>query len=1546
MSQQGGSATVYGVLYQLLGSLHHLAVARVIHGQDGLQVRVEPNDGGDVQLGGGLIVEQWKSRSDGATWSFRELVREVLPDLYRAVRMPLPNVGGGMIEYRFVTEGRRGNWGDADRLFNRCHGDPTRADPTGDLDDALDVRVAGIKADEARTERGLFEWVVFQLQSLCREAREDSPPVIRVKTRFLLGHFRMIEGRTSDALSADISAALELIIDYREDIAPCLARLRDAVGEACGRGNEEIRPREFFLVNGLRADSLDRLGDLREKLKRRNAAFAAHMGFRHECDARVLPEDDGAPRLLIVHGSVGTGRTWHVCALADRLSDDGHLCVLVRGSASAELDCEAAARVVWQDLLGHDRPLGLRQLASRLGPILAANSDASLVVVIDDVRDPAQLQRLADLVHELPERPRLRLVVTTTTSVAKHFDDGLAPATSDVSFRCMEEFSDEDVRRALGLRGRAWDALPADTRRSLRLPLLAGLYCLVSEGDEWRPRNEYELYQRFWDLAGGPSERAPFLRQRLVRLAEQLLSPETSYPWSFFDAEGVGVDVETVLDLQRVGWLRQAAGDDFEIFQERLLDWCVAQAIALRWRRAISRANAESLLTRLARGESLHPARPLGYVLCDTLWVLSEPDRCDVTQFADLLAKLERASNADAFYRLFSTLGARAVPALVQRLRDADAAGEDAAACSITDALERTACAEPDAVAKGIRDLLENPSDGHQQRAFGLLVRVPNGEALEALWNRFRSRPPHAEKDAAGAQPGDDLEVYARRALHACVGSRPDWLERELREETEPRALADLVGLLDGVDACRASQIWERSKARLWELVSAKDRDRLAHCVGRFRDGAELARLYEYLADAERWTREEAFVALARLAPDRAMTWLRAHSWRDVEYSWNLWVLQLLLSTPAEFEDWLVEQLGSGALPAFQGAALLSDATNLLSPRTIHAFVGAFALSADGEPGPRGASPMPRGLLPFVLGVTSPGGIGALRAAAPSALVVRVEAAVEGIVQAGFRRGAVAWGADDAVHALLALGGDVRSLLARALQSPSAAARAWSAEWAQFVDPTPAILDGCREVAEGLWSAPAMPILAAAEPAPRTASGTDPLVILAARRSIAALLLAGCHEDVLRLLVQHGAGASAPLLPVLADRDVDSSLFEPSIAAARGTDPARRRHGVLALSLSRDASHAAHVHAALSAAPEDDALRQAAVFALAQLGDTSVATVNFLASLLGQGKLHDSAAHALLRTGSPASLEKIESHLLAKPTALWRHVDVDLALRVLANSASPKSPLIAQAVRLLLKRPGMTIAPMKALVALGEGAPDEDLWRTAFNAAFDEQGGLVVVGERAAAIRLLADPELEWRATTRALERDRDDKQQCIALLLERDEPRAIAWLCKYAGRQSNAVVRASVARALRTAGSRDSVQRGVCSLLADPDPRYRSAGGMLAEFQPETWAETHLRDAHRAEGEPDVRTELERSICRWHDHSRVRGLMDVLGEIASEQLPLYLAAALRTGDIFGLLGHRGPNSYGSKVQELPMRARYFISESYEQAKKDSDARIARRHAR
>jgi len=142
-TSSGGSANLRGITYQMLWSLLEASELVIRDGDLGTQeghnfsawIVIEPTGGGgDIRtfIGGEVTVQQIKSKSDGGPWSYTRYVEEVLPDLYKAVEC-FPGT-----TFRFVTEGRKGDWQGVEAFLASFHANLYPKDGDGMLyDEAL-----------------------------------------------------------------------------------------------------------------------------------------------------------------------------------------------------------------------------------------------------------------------------------------------------------------------------------------------------------------------------------------------------------------------------------------------------------------------------------------------------------------------------------------------------------------------------------------------------------------------------------------------------------------------------------------------------------------------------------------------------------------------------------------------------------------------------------------------------------------------------------------------------------------------------------------------------------------------------------------------------------------------------------------------------------------------------------------------------------------------------------------------------------------------------------------------------------------------------------------------------------------------------------------------------------------------------------------------------------------------------------------------------------------------------------------------------------------
>ncbi len=170
MPQPGGSATLYGVLYQVLTNLDWALNVRmhdaVVDQDELLQVwlTLEPEGGGGdfrAELHGHRVVVQCKSRRTRRAWSLTDLVEDILPDLYLAIGPPPWDLEEAFV---FLTEGR------------------LQKDVLAQL---------------------VPEPVVAALRRLPNIAASEDEPTTRRKVDHLLGHFSIKPEVTLASLQAD-----------------------------------------------------------------------------------------------------------------------------------------------------------------------------------------------------------------------------------------------------------------------------------------------------------------------------------------------------------------------------------------------------------------------------------------------------------------------------------------------------------------------------------------------------------------------------------------------------------------------------------------------------------------------------------------------------------------------------------------------------------------------------------------------------------------------------------------------------------------------------------------------------------------------------------------------------------------------------------------------------------------------------------------------------------------------------------------------------------------------------------------------------------------------------------------------------------------------------------------------------------------------------------------------------------------------------------------------------------------------------------------------
>jgi hypothetical protein len=526
MVSTGGSAALYGVVYQLLASLHHAVRLR-------LKVRrgevvtaclvVEPSQGGDlrVELLEHRIVEQWKARTTGRRWGLQEILTKVIPDLYRDQALNLP---ADRTAYVFATEGRAGT--EALAFFRRLR-TPFSKEPLADL---------------SGEDRKILKGAAAALKKR-RSNRSEPQAITLTKLRRLLSRFEIQEGRGADLLTAEIDRLLRPMVDHVDDLASIRDALCTMILRRAALGETWLAPEDLLKEAGVRAISLGDADSLRRAAQELLVRELERRKYRREYDVRVAPVWPEGRRFLVISGDSGQGKTWRLSRVAMDLAggeDAGPLVVFLESTGQAAGDLQKASDLLWR-AWGHDRSISLERLAARWHENQGVARRSWLVVCVDGLQSVSEARALINSFDW--ERWESRLAF----SVPRNVGDRLGQELPDqIHLLVTQDFSVAQLRQCLMRFGHAWESVPHDVRDTLRRPLLARLYGTVSAEPRWMPRREYELYERYWRWVQGVHDQSDHPEDffHLKRLALTLLGEEVRYPWTLNQLEQAGVTDE------------------------------------------------------------------------------------------------------------------------------------------------------------------------------------------------------------------------------------------------------------------------------------------------------------------------------------------------------------------------------------------------------------------------------------------------------------------------------------------------------------------------------------------------------------------------------------------------------------------------------------------------------------------------------------------------------------------------------------------------------------------------------------------------------------------------------------------------------------------------------------------------------------------------------------------------------------------------------------------------------------------------------------------
>lgn len=968
----GGAATNKGIWYQALWIVLQAAADWVgINAQtrsncsnEFVRLVLEPK-GGDVRIEylNSRRIVQLKVKSRG-TWSLKDVITEVLPDLYRAVDISDDNA-----TYEFVTEGRQGRWREALTFFNGLGGrlvGKKVEDAYSELSTKRKVPFAHKRGDfwqaDDVTEKGLFDQIVTVVRGPEPELgkpdeREPLNNVIQ-KVWHLLARLRFSGGHAPNSVRREVEQALMRVVPQRENVPQVCDAMVGWIIEHSSANNSAVMPAELFAAHSLdRVVPIGNLLVLRRVCRERLAWQLEGLEYDPAWDVRrseAATSDEPSAAISAFFGGSGEGKSWSIYAAAD--ADQTAVVTLLDSSGDIEADLKKAASNVWQEFLGHDIAKPLANIAQHLHDVLGAErGDPWITIYIDRIEKAETVNRLFS---QPLEGWGVRVVLGCEPEVAAQLKMLAKTNAARVSVRRIGAFTTNELHRYLRHRiGEGFARVPANIRNVLRNPQLAAIYCeLVTAKapqdakaniEAWQPENEYDLVREFWGRLDGPQVRPGSLdAHQLTTLAARLLD-DAPYPWTIGRLAEVGLNEEAIERLIRLGWVRRTVGGNgFEVPHDRLLGHAVARSLVARIAdQDLSANDVADLLSRSERGPH---ARRLGYLLMDWFDLAARDDQ--LRPLADEVLRVyantvDHRDRERLYQRLLPTLGSAAVTLLLNRLQGL---AETANMYELIPIVRGLADVLPRGGKVTARDtvlsLLGNDRPIIRRTGLRLMQLQPTPDALDVAWRMHREM--QADPTAYGGESSSANFLYRESfdALRATTRVCPEWLDRAIQvadPATEP--VTDLAYLVANLND--NGRLWYERKNDLLAKVPTEKSRSLATNIGHWRDEDEVSRLEEWVrkdrADDPDLVAPAAMRAMARIDARRAVDLLPQMTQQTL-YLCRGWFLPRLLLAEGDATRNALFTIISGGTHPLGRARVYQGCANDIDERTLEFLLNAL----------------------------------------------------------------------------------------------------------------------------------------------------------------------------------------------------------------------------------------------------------------------------------------------------------------------------------------------------------------------------------------------------------------------------------------------------------------------------------------------------------------------------------------------------------------------------------------------------------------------------
>lgn len=633
-STPGGPSTIRGILYQILYSLSifgelyiHAPLASKAKFDDATIV-LEPSDGGDHQIikNGSRKVEQLKIRTDGeGTWSLKEVIESVIPDLYRAVDFEKIET-----EFVLVTEGRRGRWSEVEDFFN----DISKVEDAQQIDgliDALDGenelkfqrirKQDGFWGDEAYTKMSLFNRIAKHLESVDDIKKSgDDPEAIRRKLFYLISRTKFAWETLFARVENTVQAWVSELIDAPEEIENCINSLIGELQNLSTVGDKPINAKTLLDTHGLNCIALGDFGRIRQKAESLQEQMLSMYRIRAEEDPRtkfakslfdsVYP---GKPHQMLV-GESGQGKSWLGFSIINEALRQQHLAFVVSSRGTGHGNVAAVGEQFWQRIVGHGNPVPYANTVAKLASRVKGLSSRRIFVFLEG---SLNIDELRETCLEPWETWNTTLILNCFPKTFANVDEVIGNRFNRVD---VPDFTHEETKNYLNESAPLYDKLDSPVQQTIRRPFFAAIFRELATTQDWGQEIEYQLYDQYWIKLMASAEAHDVEDLKCVSL--KVFNGECGYPFSFAELCSTN-DQLTPERLVLSRWIRKTLDARFEFWHRRLLDWVVA--IAAIERLKANELDEQEFANRL--GEIyLGLRKEFGFVPMDVLWMALQND--------------------------------------------------------------------------------------------------------------------------------------------------------------------------------------------------------------------------------------------------------------------------------------------------------------------------------------------------------------------------------------------------------------------------------------------------------------------------------------------------------------------------------------------------------------------------------------------------------------------------------------------------------------------------------------------------------------------------------------------------------------------------------------------------------------------------------------------------------------------------------------------------------------------------------------------------------